>query len=109
MVDQTFVLATLTENDLANQRYINVPISSIKPGDVVVSGSGTLHWTYREVISTSMNYTYGALHIVHFADGTTLSDTSGGFWYTVIKTNPAAAKAASDFATAYATAWDNRK
>lgn len=109
MINKTYSLATRTEAD-CDQPWTQVPISGIKPGDIVVFGIGTLQLHYAEVVSVDDNYnSHGYFLLVTCAGGRTFADTPGGFWSTVIKADPKARESAAAFSAAYAHAWDRRR
>jgi len=108
MLNQKYALATTDEGQLNGRLSVSTPAAHVETGDIVVSGAGTLTWTYREVTDTRTDYRYDPIIILTFADGTTASFLMEG-WCQAIKMDPAKAERAANFATAYATAWDNRK
>ena len=109
MYDKTYSLATRTEAD-CDQPTVQVPISGIKPGDIMMFGIGTLQLHYAEVVSVEDRYNdYGHSILVTCADDHAFADTPGGFWRTVIKADPKARESAAAFSAADAHAWDRRR
>lgn len=87
----------------------SAPITAIAVGDTIVSGYGTLNIESHTVTEIVTNYEYDFYITVKCSDGYRISDTPGGFWYQIIKADPAAQAAAESTAKAFATAWDNKR
>jgi hypothetical protein len=88
----------------------SMPITAICAGDIVTTGYGTqeiIEHTVAKVEGINTGYDYFVK--VTFTDGGSFSDTPGGFWYDVKKTDPEASAQADAFAEAYARAWDRKK
>lgn len=107
MINKTYSLATRAEAD-CDQPTVGNPINNLTPGDVVVSGFGTLTWHFNEVVEVK-HVTNSNCFKATFADGHSTVDSANGFWYAVIKADPESQEAAAKFATAYAVAWDRRR
>lgn len=109
MYDKTYSLVTRTEAE-CDQATAQAPVTSLRAGDIVLSGTGTLQLHYREVVSVEKVFNdYGAFTVATFADGRTLADTAGGFWYSVIRADPSQQRATAETASAYARAWDRKR
>ena len=106
MITKTYALANRSKADCENLGT-SAPITHIQVGDIVASGFGTLTWHYAEVVAVTHVPQYAAFRVT-YADGKSTTDTVDGFWYNVIKGDPAQAEAAAKFATAYAKAWDRQ-
>lgn len=107
MINKVYALATRTEQD-CDQVTASSPINGMKPGDVMVTGYGTLTWHYQEVVDVTTVPEIGCYKVT-FADGHSTVDSANGFWYAVIKGNAKEQRQATKAAAAFARAWDRRR